>query len=130
DHAGECILLDPYFDVVIGIEPQAFAVEPGGIFERLLDAVMRPRLAHPARGVGYIAVAEAPFAAEISDLALDLGVVVVVLADAGKGGDFGLIIEATDRYRSMFAGIGDQELGALPHLSLGGPSTFYGAIAS
>jgi hypothetical protein len=85
---------------------------------------MRSRLAHPARGVGDIAVIKLPFAAELQDLTLDLVIVLVVLADAGERGDFGLIVEAADRYRPMLAGVVDQELGALLHLGLGGALPF------
>src|SRR5262249_32831902 len=101
--------------------------ELGGVPERLLDVVMRLRLTHPARGIGYIAVIKPPFTAKVQDLALDLVVVLVVLADAGKLGNFGLIVETPHRYRPMLAGIVDQELGAFLHLGLGGAAPFYRA---
>src|SRR5215831_11910120 len=127
DDAGERVLLGPDLDVIVSREPQVLAVELSGSFERRLNAVMRRRLAHPAGGVGDIAVLKFPFATELQNLALDLGIVLVVLADAGEASDFSLIVETADGYRPMLAGIVDQKLGALLHLGLGRPLPFYGA---
>src|SRR5262245_28299316 len=95
--------------------------------QRSLDAVMSARLAHPARSIGDGGIIETTGAAQKQDLALDLGVVLVVLSDPGERGDFGLIVKTADRYRPMLTGILDQELGTFLHLGLGGPGTFWGA---
>jgi hypothetical protein len=69
----------------------------------------------------WLAEFERALASESSASAF--GVVVVILADAGNAIDFGLVVQATDRCRSMLAGIADQELGALLHLGFGGART-------
>jgi hypothetical protein len=65
---------------------------------------MRRRLAHPARGVGYIVVVKPPFAAEFQDLALDLVVIATALAVERERLD--------ERLRLMIEGMGES-LGSL-----------------
>ena len=60
DDAGERVLLQPDLDVGVGVGPERFAIEPGGVFERLLDAVEGARLALPAGVVGEPAYGSSP----------------------------------------------------------------------
>src|SRR5262249_35106187 len=56
------------------------------------------------------------------NLTLDFVVSGVVFADAGNGSDLSLIVETTNAYWPVFAGIVDQELSAFLHFVFGGPS--------
>jgi hypothetical protein len=117
DHASQGVLLKPDLDVAIGVGPEGFPVEAGGIVERLLDAGECPWLPLPPGIVGQPVVRESPCFPHQYQVRLHLGVAGLGLLDDVANG--GLVVHLSDRHRLHRRHDLEQVLPAVLDLGLG-----------